>query len=98
MKGKIEIGLNVKLSPSINQLRTEIGLNREYEIDTKKTYTIYEYAGNFQYQDIGGFPKVEKLWRVTGGSIIVKNTFFKENRNVDIEQILIPESALILQE
>ncbi len=81
-------GTKVKLKPNVVELRKAICLKREYKFDTDKVYKIKNYEGSHLSMDI---KEDVKMWRLTGGNILD----IEDNTEVKIDEVLIPENALI---
>ena len=84
-------GTKVKLSHNTQILRADVHLKTQYEFNENEVYSIVKYEG--QHQSTEHPKNMVDCWRLTGG--FVKDMDGKE---LTIDQLIIPETALIAQE
>lgn len=84
-------GTRVKLSENTQLLRSDVHLTTPYKFNTEQTYTVNRYEG--QHASTERPDEKVHCWRLTGGTC-----HDHAGKELGIEQLLIPQTALIPQE
>jgi hypothetical protein len=90
---QIKPGTKVKLTDDVQQKRDNVilGITR-YFFDTDPVYTVDRFEGFHQRHTDN---QQERFWRLSGGKV---RPMDNQSVEMDIHELMIPESALIIQE